>query len=88
MIIDLVGILALLCLAGCAIPQVIKTIRDGNSDGLSLAYIILLECGFILMVTYVLLTKPLIPVIVNYIINIIMVGILIKYKLFPRRKKC
>lgn len=69
-----------------AVPQVIKTFKEGHSRGIAGGYIILLLIGFSSMMIYLLLTKPIIPVIINYLFNIVMMLILGYYKLFPRTK--
>ena len=83
--IQLIGYAAMLCLASAAIPQVFKTIVDGHSKGIAGGYIALLLCGFTLMSTYLLLTKPVWPVLINYMINIMMMLTIGYYKLFPRK---
>lgn len=66
------------------IPQAIKSIKQGHSNGMSPVYITFLIIGFMLMITYISLTKPLIPLIINYTINIISLSIVAWYKIFPR----
>jgi uncharacterized protein with PQ loop repeat len=82
--ITILGYMAMMCLMTAAIPQAIKTIRQGHSTGISAGYLILLLAGFILMSSYLLLTKPVIPVLLNYLFNILMMLIIGYYKLFPR----
>jgi uncharacterized protein with PQ loop repeat len=84
--IQLIGYAAMACLACATLPQVYKTIKEGHSRGMAGGYIALLLSGFTLMSTYLLLTKPVWPVLLNYIINIIMMLTIGYYKLFPRAK--
>lgn len=84
--IQLVGYAAMLCLACATFPQVHKTIKEGHSKGVAGGYIALLLTGFTLMSTYLLLTKPVWPVLINYFINITMMLTIGYYKLFPRVK--
>jgi uncharacterized protein with PQ loop repeat len=84
--INLLGYVAMFFLIIAALPQVVKTFKEGHSDGLAGGYIVLLLVGFSLMATYLFLTKPVIPVILNYLFNIVMISILGFYKLFPRSK--
>jgi len=84
--IHLLGYLAMFCLMTASIPQVLKSIREGHSKGIAGGYVILLLFGFSLMATYLLLTKPIIPVLINYIANLIMMLVIGYYKLFPRNK--
>lgn len=75
----------MICLMCAAIPQAIKSIKDGHSKGIAGGYVILLLTGFSLMSIYLILTKPVVPVIVNYLCNIIMMLTIGYYKLFPRK---
>lgn len=84
--INILGYAAMFFLITAALPQVIKTVKEGHSEGLAGGYIVLLLIGFGLMTTYLFLTKPVIPVITNYLFNILMILILGYYKLFPRTK--
>jgi len=83
--INLLGYIAMACLMTASIPQAYKSIKDGHSRGIAGGYLILLLCGFTSMSLYLLLTKPIIPVLLNYSANIIMMLTIGYYKLFPRR---
>lgn len=84
--IHIIGYLAMFCLITASIPQAIKSIKEGHSKGMAGGYIILLLFGFTLMSVYLLLTKPIIPVLINYASNILMMLIIGYYKLFPKNK--
>jgi len=84
--IHILGYLAMICLMTASIPQAIKSYKDGHSKGMAGGYLILLLSGFTLMTTYLFLTKPIIPVVINYISNIIMMLVIAYYKLFPKNK--
>lgn len=83
--INIVGYLAMICLMISAIPQLIKVIKAGHADGMSSSYLLLLIMGFSLMATYIMLTKPLYPVVINYVINILSMLTIGYYKIFPRK---
>jgi uncharacterized protein with PQ loop repeat len=84
--IHLLGYVAMACLITAAFPQAYKAIRDGHSHGVSGAFLILLMVGFGLMSVYLVLTKPVYPVLINYLSNMVMMGVVAYYKLFPRVK--
>lgn len=84
--VSIIGYLAMVCLMTATIPQAIKSYKDGHSNGIAGGYLILLLSGFTLMATYLLLTKPIVPVLVNYASNIVMMLVVGYYKLFPRNK--
>jgi uncharacterized protein with PQ loop repeat len=84
--IQLIGYIAMACLACATLPQVYKTVKEGHSNGMAGGYIVLLLSGFSLMSTYLLLTKPVWPVLINYFINTTSMLTIGYYKLFPRTK--
>lgn len=85
--ISILGYLATFCLVIAALPQAIKSIKDGHSNGIASGFIILLIAGFGLMSLFLLLTKPIIPLMLNYLGNTIMMSIIGYYKLFPRVRR-
>jgi uncharacterized protein with PQ loop repeat len=86
MMINIIGYIAMACLIVAASPQVLKSIREGHSDGIAGGFIVLLLIGFILMASYLLLTKPVIPLLINYAFNTVMMLTIGYYKLFPKNK--
>jgi uncharacterized protein with PQ loop repeat len=86
MMVHVLGYVAMVCLITAAFPQALKAIRDGQSNGVSGAFLVLLLSGFSLMSLYLILTKPVYPVLINYLSNILMMGVVAYYKLFPRVK--
>ncbi len=84
---NLIGWIGSFCLAYCGIPQAIKCIKEGNSNGIDLYFLITWFIGEVLSLIYVysLDSKPL-PLITNYFINILVLIIILKYKLNPRNK--
>jgi len=83
--ISIIGYIAMVCLIGSSIPQAIKSVKDGHADGLSVGFLALLQVGFVLMITYLLANNPVIPVLLNYVANIIVWAIPCYYKLYPRK---
>lgn len=70
----------------CAIPQAIKSYRDGHSEGVSSGLLWLWLGGEIAGIIYAL--SPLQPpLILNYLSNVIFVSVVAWYKAFPRRVK-
>ena len=74
----------LLMLGG--IVQAAKNYKQGHANGISTYYIVSILLGFITMLWYICLTNKSIPLIVNYVINIISFGIMTWFKFFPRIK--
>jgi uncharacterized protein with PQ loop repeat len=68
----------------CGMPQAWKSVHDGNSDGLTWGFLLIWFLGEIFGLIYSCSLYS-IPLIVNYGINIIITGIMIWYKLCPRK---
>lgn len=83
--IEIFGYLASICLMLSGLPQVRKTIRQGHSHGISTSFLILLLVGFSSMIVYVVSKKSGIPLVINYVINLISYLIITYYKFFPRK---
>jgi uncharacterized protein with PQ loop repeat len=81
-IIEWVGFVGSFLLAGCAIPQLLKSIKTKRVDDFSGLFLSTWFIGEILMLVYILLTPNLfsIPLVINYLLNFIIVGILIGIK--------
>jgi uncharacterized protein with PQ loop repeat len=83
--ISIIGYIAMACLIGSAVPQAIKTIRDGHAEGLSVGYLVLMQAGFVLMLIYLFGTHPVMPVVLNYVANIVVWLIPCYYRVYPRK---
>ena len=70
LIIQIIGWLGAFLLATCGIPQLIRTIRSKNFQGLSMIFILWWILGEILVLIYVLYEAFRWPLIFNYGINI------------------
>ncbi len=82
---ELLGIVGSFLLSICGLPQALKAYKDGHSAGLSWTFIISWFLGEALLLIYVLLTSRDLILCVNYVFNILILIIIIKYKSFPRR---
>ena len=68
-------------LALCGFPMMIKSIRDGHSDGVDATFLWMWIIGEILVWVYVVSRQDW-PMIFNYSLNIIFVIVILKYKYF------
>lgn len=83
-LIELIGWIGAILLATCGIPQLIKTIKTKNFNGLSLTFILWWFAGEVLTLIYISREAFKLPLLFNYGINIIVcITILI---LFLRKK--
>lgn len=84
---DVSGWIGALCLACCAVPQAIMSVKQGHSNGISKGLLWLWSLGELFTLIY-LLAQPFEqwnwPLVMNYSANIIFIGIVIWYKVFPR----
>lgn len=81
---DIIGFLGAFCLTICAIPQAIKAYQEGHANGVSGATILLWLAGEIFMLSYVIGKHGMedIPLVLNYSFNLIVIGVIFKYKYF------
>jgi len=81
--IEYAGWLGSMCLAVCGIPQAVTCYKQGHSDGISPTFLWLWVAGEVFASCYILATHNW-PLIINYAVNTVVVGIILKYKYFPR----
>lgn len=84
---DIFGWIGSLCLAACAVPQAILSRKQGHSNGISKGLLWLWSLGEVFTLIF-LLSQPYDqwnwPLVVNYSANILFIGIVVWYKVFPR----
>lgn len=84
--IEFIGLLGGIFLAFSALPQVLQSIKNGHSNGISSLMLFLWFFGVLLMLIYSSIKYSDIFLITNYILNLTFVSIIFFYKLFPRKK--
>lgn len=82
--IEIIGWIGAICFALSALPQTIKSIKEGHSNGLSWGLLFLWVIGESCSLIYVLDRNDL-PLFTNYAINIIFLFIILYYKFFPKK---
>lgn len=82
--IQILGVVGALILALASLPQALKSIVDGHSNGLSHGLLWMWFVGEILMLIYSIMQFDIVYLL-NYMINLIFVLILLKYKYYPTR---
>lgn len=83
----ILGFIGAVAFAFCGAPQAIKAYKDGHSNGISGWMLFLWLLGEICTTLYVIITIFDLILLLNYAVNIIFLGIILKFKLFPRRKE-
>jgi len=81
---EILGWIGSVLFAVAAIPQAWKSYKDGNSDGLSTLFLWLWFWGEIFVLIYTI-PKLLWPLLFNYIFNILLLFVILRYKYFPRK---
>lgn len=81
---DIIGWGGSTLLAFCGLPQVIETIRRGNTEGISTVFLWVWGIGEVLTFIYVFPRLD-VPLLFNYSANILFITIILKYRYFPRR---
>ncbi len=64
-------------------PAVWKAIREGHADGMSGLFLALWFIGEVAMFGHVVLTNASWPLVLNYLANVGLVGVLVFYKVLP-----
>jgi hypothetical protein len=71
------GILGALCLALCGVPQLLQVLRDGHARGTSAAFLGMWGGGCASMLVNVLLLHASdIALVLNYVLNLFVVGMI------------
>lgn len=82
---EILGWIGSIAFALSAIPQMFKSYKDKNSDGLAWGLLILWIVGELFSLLYVLPLNQY-PMITNYIVNLIFLFVILYYKINPTRK--
>lgn len=80
---ELMGWIGSFLFAICGLPQAWQSYKQGHSNGLNWFFILAWFYGEILTLGYIW-PKQDWPLICNYLINILFILIIIKYKVYPR----
>lgn len=81
---ETIGWIGSILFAICGLPQAIQSIRDGHSRGLNWSFLLCWLFGEILTMVYIF-PKGDWPLIFNYSLNLVFLGIILRYKLTERK---
>lgn len=82
---EILGWIGSIAFAVCAIPQVYDSWKKGHSRGITWGFYVLWVVGEIFTFLYVIPMGKM-PMILNYGLNLIFLGIIGYYKAFPRKR--
>ena len=80
---SIIGWIGAICFAICAIPQAVTCYKNGHSDGISYGFLLLWLTGEVCTIIYII-PKMDVPLLVNYIGNLLCLLVILKYKILPR----
>lgn len=78
------GWIGAILLALCGLPQLVKSIREGHSNGMSWLFLLTWFVGEICMLAFVTFKFKGIILLLNYLLNVVVVGGILWYKIKPR----
>jgi len=82
---EMIGWIGALFLSACAVPQAHYCWRMGHARGLSMSFLMLWAGGEIAMSAYVVADHAAsAPLMLNYLFNIAMICVMLRYKLWPK----
>lgn len=84
--IEIIGWISAISFAICAIPQALQSFREGHSNGVNTLFLLFWMLGEVAGMVYVVMLGSY-PLIFNYLFNGVFLGVIIYFKLFPRRKQ-
>jgi len=82
----LMGWIGSLCLSICGLPQAWMSFKEKSSEGISWGFLLLWGFGELFGIAYVV-DKADAPLIVNYATNILIIGVILYYKINPRKEE-
>ena len=80
---EMMGWLGSIALAICGLPQALQSFKEKNSNGISWGFVLLWAFGELFALAYVYNRLDL-PLLLNYATNILIVGIILYYKIYPK----
>lgn len=69
----------------CGVPQAWQCWKQKHSDGLSWSFLWMWFWGEVLTLFYVTQKDDVLPLIANYCFNLVLVGVMLWYKIWPNR---
>jgi len=82
---EILGWLGAACLAVCALPQALNSMKHKNSFGISWMFLTLWMLGEVFTLIYIIPKKQW-PILFNLLSNIFLISIIIYYKIWPQNK--
>lgn len=81
---EYIGWVGSILFAACGLPQAVQSYRLGNSDGLAWSFLLMWFFGELFTLIYII-PKADYPLIFNYIVNMVFLLVIIKFKIWKRK---
>ncbi len=81
--VEYIGWISATLLALCAFPQAYLSVKQGHSDGVSNMFLTMWGLGELFGIVYVVAINSA-PLTFNYLLNILLIGIISRYKIWRR----
>lgn len=81
---EIIGWIGSVLFAICGLPQAIQSYNEGHSDGLNWLFILPWLFGELFTLIYII-PKGDMPLIFNYVLNLIFLLVILYYKIKPRK---
>jgi uncharacterized protein with PQ loop repeat len=78
-VVEVIGWIGALFLAVCAAPQAYKSYVEKKTEGVSITFLSLWYLGEVLTLIYICFTSVQIPLVINYVFNILCLTVIIYY---------
>ena len=82
---EIVGWIGSMLFAFCGLPQDIHAFRNKNSDGMTWSFIMMWLWGEIFTLIYISSKQDVVPLLANYILNVVFLLVIVWFKIFPKR---
>lgn len=82
---EMVGWIGSMLFAFCGLPQAIHAFRHKNSDGMTWSFIMMWLWGEIFTLIYISSKQDVVPLLANYILNVVFLLVIVWFKIFPKR---
>ena len=82
---EAVGWIGSMLFAFCALPQAIHAYRHKHSDGMTWTFLLMWLFGELFTLAYISSKQDVLPLLANYILNLIFLFVILWFKFFPKR---
>lgn len=83
----MIGWIGAILLSLCGLPQAIHSYKTKSSNGVSLYFLLMWLFGEVFTLVYVFEKTDVLPLLVNYTLNIVFIMVILYYKLFNQDKQ-